>query len=177
MLCGYVHSLYIDTVSAWGWLSQMGFRILALIQAGLIQYTDIYTESWWDIMYDNDPQTHSPLNVEIYCFNFPEQCLPTLGQTQTRARLGPGSWATSLIASHFAPGKTKIFSLSEFAGFIIKIYPGPLNNLEIIRSCPGPPRWKTKYVTKPILVVHFGSQRWFAMWGHHLSNYHWWWWG
>ena len=70
-------------------------------------------------MYDNDPA--KPLNVEIYCFNFPEQSLPTLGQTQTGARLGPGSRAASLIASHFAPGKTKIFSLSEFAGFIIKI--------------------------------------------------------
>ena len=147
----------------------MGFRIFEGCLSALIR--DLDTESWWDIMYDNDPA--KPLNVEIYCFNFPKQSPPprVAGSDSVQSR----SWAANL--SHFAPGKTKIFSLSEFAGFIIKIYPGPLNNLEIIRSCPGPPRWKTKYVTKPILVVHFGSQRWFAMWGHHLSNYHWWWWG
>ena len=49
---------------------------------------------------------------------------------QTRARLG----AASLIASHFAPGKTEICSLLEFAGFNIKIYSGPLKNFKIIRS-------------------------------------------
>ena len=78
-------------------------------------------------MYDNDPA--SPLNVEIYCFNFPKQS-PAQWPGQTRARLG----AASLIASHFAPGKTEICSLLEFAGFNIKIYPGPLKNFKIIRS-------------------------------------------
>ena len=92
-------------------------------------------------MYDNDPL--KPLNVEIYCFNFPKQSSPHIhawsssdaGQT----RCSPDHEHLSLIASHFAPGKTKLFSLSEFAVFIIKIYPGPLNNVKIIRSFSRPP--------------------------------------
>ena len=87
-------------------------------------------------MYDNDPA--SPLNVEIYCFNFPKQSpgqWPRLARPDSRqTRCSQGSGAASLIASHFAPGKTEICSLLEFAGFNIKIYLGPLKNFKIIRS-------------------------------------------